>query len=390
MTPVLNYLLFLLVMAGITWLMLKGMPLLDRISLRPFWRRALQVFLIGNFYLLAFLFLIVGEWSENWQALSSYQIKLVMISLAVVAASDAVEMQASTRKWGFLKTQVLSSLAAFVALSAALLGTNYALWKLEREGFYLRGGFLNLDYIEFVILLFIGFFLLTLRTLYRFQIYENQQQVLLHQMEIKELEAAKQKAQLDVLQARLNPHFLHNSLNAIASLVYDFPERAEQMALALSRMFRYTLQTEGSTLVPLLQELEAATTYLEIEKIRFEEGLTYQITVSDEVAEFPVPRLILQPLLENALKHGISQRIGQGHVRISAYLDNGRLVLTVSDNGPCFDETSPLGFGWHATQNKLQLVYGADYRLERQNLPEKQVRMELPKPLTYDSPHTAH
>jgi sensor histidine kinase YesM len=377
-----NYLIFLIAMAGITWLLLKGMPLVDKIPLKSFWKKTLQVFLIGNVYLLVFALLLADGLGDNLPALVSYEVKLMVISLAVVGVSEWLEGQAELRGWPFVKTQILSTLLSFLALSAALLLANYLLWQVQwaEEKLYLSKGFLNLNYIEFLVLLFMGFLVLSLRTLHRFQSFESQQLVRIHQAEIKELESAHQKAQLEVLQARLNPHFLHNSLNAIAALVYDFPERAERMTLALSRMFRYTLQPSGSPWVTLGEELEAATTYLEIEKIRFEEALTIDIQVAPETYSFLVPRLILQPLLENALKHGVSRNIGQGQVAISARLRSQQLILEIADNGPAFDEASPVGFGWQATQDKLRLLYGQHFSLERLNEPYKHVRIVLPTP----------
>jgi two-component system, LytTR family, sensor kinase len=141
------------------------------------------------------------------------------------------------------------------------------------------------------------------------------------------------EAELRALRAQINPHFLFNSLNTVADLVITDPARAELMTLRLAQVFRHVLAHSARPVTSIREEIEFVRTYLFIEEARFGDRLRVEIDVAPEVAAEKVPSLILQPLVENALKHGLGPKIGPGHLRISAAARQDHVCLTVEDDG---------------------------------------------------------
>jgi two-component system LytT family sensor kinase len=141
------------------------------------------------------------------------------------------------------------------------------------------------------------------------------------------------EAELRALRAQINPHFLFNSLNTIADLVVRNPARAEAMTLRLASVFRHVLANSARPLTPLRDEIEFLRTYLHIEEARFGDRLTVRIDIAPEVAGEPLPSLILQPLVENALKHGLAPKTSPGHLWISAHVQDDQVCLCVEDDG---------------------------------------------------------
>ena len=169
------------------------------------------------------------------------------------------------------------------------------------------------------------------------------------------------RAQLDTLRAQLNPHFLFNSLNSVAVLarrgkVAD----VEQMVTGLADLLRHSLESSRSQLVALRVEIDALRRYLEIEHVRFQERLAVTIDVPKSLLERSVPSFILQPLVENAIQHGLTDLNRPLRVAIGARLSRGRLVLTVSDDGAGIvsEATTPNGFGLGNTRARLAGLYG--------------------------------
>jgi sensor histidine kinase YesM len=188
------------------------------------------------------------------------------------------------------------------------------------------------------------------------------------------LEKLKTRAELDALQAKINPHFLYNSLNSIASLVHDDPDKAEEMTLLLSKLFRYSTGRAGDLFATLTEELEMVRTYLQVEQVRFGNRLTFSVEVSDPALnELKLPQFLLQPIVENAIKHGIAKRADSGRIDIRIYEKDGDLNLCVHDNGPAFPDSMGGGYGLRSIQDKLRLLYGSEAGVEFQNWPVKQV-----------------
>jgi two-component system LytT family sensor kinase len=182
------------------------------------------------------------------------------------------------------------------------------------------------------------------------------------------LKASLSEARLAALKTQLNPHFLFNTLNSISSLMYTDTDAADRMMTRLSDLLRSTIHNDGGQEVTLREELEFVERYLEIEKIRFEERLKVAFRVEPEAFDGLVPAFSLQPLVENALKHGIGRLESGGRVEIEGRRSNGHLLVRISDDGPGSSE-DPVreGVGLTNTRSRLQELYGGAASLRARN-----------------------
>jgi two-component system LytT family sensor kinase len=202
-------------------------------------------------------------------------------------------------------------------------------------------------------------------------------------MKAVQLEAQLSDARLRTLQAELHPHFLFNTLHAISTLVHTKPEAADRMISRLSDLLRLTFDRSGSSRVPLQEELEFLQKYLEIEQTRFQDRLTVRYEIDPDTLDAEVPRLILQPLVENAIQHGVAPRSGPGSVQVAARRQNGRLWLEVRDDGVGLNAGARArlrsGIGLTNTRDRLECLYGDAHRLEfSDGGPGLAVRIEIP------------
>jgi two-component system LytT family sensor kinase len=174
------------------------------------------------------------------------------------------------------------------------------------------------------------------------------------------------EARLHVLSAQLQPHFLFNTLHAISALVYEDPPRAERLLARLSEMLRLTLRGGTRVETTLAEELALLRRYAEIQETRYGDRLRVAFDVEPSVRGAMVPRLILQPLVENAIRHGITRRITPGRVDVRAWEGQGRLHLAVSDDGVGLGEVRPVreGVGLAITRARLRQLYGPEQRVD--------------------------
>lgn len=209
-----------------------------------------------------------------------------------------------------------------------------------------------------------------------------------------EAEAAAQAAQIRALRYQVNPHFLFNTLNSLSSLIMSKRnDRAEEMVLAMSTFFRTSLSLDPNAEVTLADEIGLQRLYLDIEKVRFPTRLKVVIAVPEELESARLPALILQPLVENAIKYGVSQSKGQVVVKIEARRgDDGRLVLTVCDSGgkPLAREADHgTGVGLENVRQRLQARYGGRASSRFGPLAEGGYQAELVLPLEFENGPTA-
>ena len=185
-------------------------------------------------------------------------------------------------------------------------------------------------------------------------------------LQLAEARTLAQTAQLTALRLQLNPHFLFNTLNAISSLIVTGRNRdGEAMLSKLCGFLRTALVADGRSEVSLGEELETLQTYLEIEAIRFGDRLTVEFAAADDLLELPVPNFILQPLVENAVKHAVAPTSRPVIVRVGARRDGQDLILSVSDNGGIARPGSTgTGVGLDNTRRRLEVIYGPRARLE--------------------------
>jgi two-component system LytT family sensor kinase len=197
-----------------------------------------------------------------------------------------------------------------------------------------------------------------------------------------QLESGLAQARLNLLTSQLHPHFLFNTLNSISELMYEDVASAERMVARLSELLRLSLTRQDAALVPLDKELEALGIYLEIEKIRFQDRITVDLDIAPDIRPCPVPFLILQPLVENAVRHGISRLTRPGRVRIRARRKAERLEFEIRNDGPAEAvQSRPEGLGLRNTRDRLRALYQEDYVFEYGAIPEGgwKVRLEIPE-----------
>jgi LytS/YehU family sensor histidine kinase len=185
--------------------------------------------------------------------------------------------------------------------------------------------------------------------------------------------ALAQSAQLKMLRYQLNPHFLFNTLNAISTLVLDQKNAvANTVVSRLADFLRYTLDQDPMKTVTLTQEVAALNLYLDIEKMRFGSRLQVAISVDPAASSVPVPSLLLQPLIENAIKYAISPSESGGRISIAGRAEQGNVVLSIEDTGPGMVDTSRIddgrGVGLRNTRDRLQAMFGDRARIEFENV----------------------
>ena len=183
-----------------------------------------------------------------------------------------------------------------------------------------------------------------------------------------QLETRLVEAQLKALQQQLHPHFLFNTLHAISALMHRDVEAADRTLMRLSDLLRLTLEHIGQQEILLQAELDFLSKYLQIEQTRFADRLIVRFDVHPETLDTLVPNLILQPLVENAIKHGVARMAGPGHIDISARREGDKLRMEVRDDGVGLSEDAltalQKGIGVSTTRARLQHLFGADYRFE--------------------------
>jgi two-component system LytT family sensor kinase len=203
-----------------------------------------------------------------------------------------------------------------------------------------------------------------------------------------QLEGQLAKAHLHALKGQLQPHFLFNTLHSISALMLTDVIAADRMMSRLSDLLRMSLEGSSAQMTTLNHELEFANGYLEIEKIRFEDRLTVVLDIAPDTLDAQVPHLLLQPLVENAVRHGIARLSSGGEIRISANHYAGTLHLQVRDNGPGLAEHGEVqskdGLGVGATRERLRTLYGDDQQIEIRNATQGGVEVNVRIPFCPD------
>ncbi|MDX6611948.1 MAG: two-component system, LytTR family, sensor kinase [Blastocatellia bacterium] len=235
----------------------------------------------------------------------------------------------------------------------------------------------------------IGIYLLIALTSYALKYYRQYRE---GQLQTLQLESQLSLAQLQALKMQLHPHFLFNTLHSISALLNQDPAAARKMITRLGDFLRLTLENSGSQEVTLEQEMAFLSCYLEIERIRFQNRLVTRIDVAPETLDAKVPNLILQPIVENAIRHGIAPRSTPGLIEIEAKHQNGTLRIQVRDNGPGLSHhrTSEnlfrKGLGLANTKTRLERLYGAAHLFELSDNPDGGLIVTLEIPFHTDGP----
>ena len=178
------------------------------------------------------------------------------------------------------------------------------------------------------------------------------------------LKSSIRETEAKVLRSQLNPHFVFNALNSIRALVYENPVKAQQGITQLSNLLRNSLLADRRKTVELREEIKTVEDYLALEKVRYEDRLTCQINLDNRTLFWQVPPMMLQTLVENAIKHGVSQAVKGGFVEICSDIVMDKLYITIRNTGVLGDKEASGGFGLANTAQRLELLYGPEARFQ--------------------------
>ena len=211
------------------------------------------------------------------------------------------------------------------------------------------------------------------------------------ELETSQLETRMVQIQLQSLKTQLHPHFLFNALNTISAYIKKKPDTAIKMTARLSDLLRLTLDTKSHLEIPLHEELKIVKNYLEIEKLRFADRLEVQLDIAPGTSDALVPAMLLQPLVENAVRHGISRKIDKGTITISAHKQNSKLELRVEDDGPGMEannteENMFNGIGLRNIRERLKKLHGDESLMVIASKKNKGFEIKIIIPYRYSIP----
>ncbi|WP_340112838.1 sensor histidine kinase [Maribellus mangrovi] len=325
-------------------------------------------------------YLVVSD-SIRWYKVikpNDFLINFRNISLAVlIVGLPAINMLRVVEKQIHRNThkKVLKTVLIFLSTGLIPFSAYLAITALFKRN---DSPFITKDEIEFISFVFMIIMIIAaFRALISYFFFKEKDLVIENETKLIHLRELKTKAELNALHSRINPHFLYNSLNSIAGLAHTNADQTEHMALSLSKLFRYSINKEKSDWTTFHEELEMVKIYLDVEKVRFDDRLVYSIEIAEEMKELKIPRFIIQPLAENAVKHGISQSVEGGEIKIKIQKDKKDILITVEDSGKEFPQDLTPGFGLQSIYDKLEILYGDKFELSFTNSPVKQVSLKL-------------
>ncbi|MBX7152214.1 histidine kinase [bacterium] len=207
--------------------------------------------------------------------------------------------------------------------------------------------------------------------------FRNYQQSALQNVQ---LQAAKREAELSLLKAQLNPHFLFNALNSIRALTVENPAKAQDAITHLANMLRYTLQSQNDRSATFAEELQTVRDYLALESLRFEERLRVEWNIDPKSESLKMPSMLLQPLIENAIKHGVSHDPKGGEIRIESSVNNHQLIVRVTNSGRLNGESDSTKIGVENIRGRLRLMFGetAVFSLQQHNINTVCAEIQIP------------
>jgi signal transduction histidine kinase len=274
----------------------------------------------------------------------------------------------------FTATHAVLATSSRVAVMTLLAGRETEWWPAFRELF-----FLNFDWEMMTYWAVVGLS----------QALDYQRESQERTLTAAQLQTRLAEAQLQALQRQLHPHFLFNTLHTISALIHRDPESADDMLARLSDLLRLTLDRIGTQQLTLKEELDFLRKYLEIEQTRFGDRLQVHMDIEPGTLDAAVPNLLLQPLVENALRHGIGPKIGGGRLEVSARRDGDRLSLVVHDDGRgvTADKLNAFntGVGLRNTRSRLEHLYGDNHRFDFRPVPGGGLDVTIVIPFTVEA-----
>lgn len=356
---------------------------MNRVSISKYW--TFQVAGWGTFALINTFFAYSFEMLNDRQDIYLFFSRLgifVLLGLVITHLMRFVIIRLNTLQKAF-EQQIIQFL--FITLCFSLL-VSFLNTKLLSLNGLLKGN-------EIEILRKKSFFLLVLSGAFYFFIYffiwnliyftyhyvsKSRKQ----QMDTLQLEALVKELELKTIKAHINPHFIFNALNSIRALIDEEPSRARRAITELSNILRSSLKAEKGETVVFNEELKIVKDYLALENMRFEDRLQVAFEIDEDTLDQQVPPMMLQTLVENAIKHGISKQIKGGLIRVISEFENGYHLLAVQNTGYLNNNRSKEGFGLSSTQDRLSLLYGNKARFEIKQLDDTLVEAKVLIPAT--------
>ena len=329
--------------------------------------------------LLAFLISGVVYFSQvqrdrpiGWKNVFLWQVPIyIWAILSPLIVFFAKRFRFGQRNWWRLLPAHFIAVVVFLLLHAAIYVSFYKIvdpaWVAERGGFLAITLRVTINQAPTDLLMYF----IVLSCFYVIDFYRHFQA---EQLKSSELKAALASSQLNALKMQIHPHFLFNTLNSISALMHEDVKAADKMVARLGDFLRMTLENSGEREVSLKQEIDFVGRYLEIESVRFQDRLVVEMNIDPETLPARVPNLILQPIVENAIKHGISRQTKVGSLVISSERHGDRLQIRVEDSGPGLQPSNGNGkgsktggIGFANTRARLTHLYAENHRFEIKN-----------------------
>jgi two-component system LytT family sensor kinase len=313
-------------------------------------------------------FYIIAKYGWLW-AFMGQVIGTTLLTVFVFNLARLVAEHKKLKKLSFAKHNLLIFVTLVVVTAMVNLPLNYVLYDFQKQ--YLRYSLMSSIYLGGVTALVYA--VISYLDIERKRKFDEKE------LELSRLRESKAKAELDALHSKVNPHFLYNALNSIADLALTDGKKARRMTIALADLFRYSINYSQNNFSTVNEEVAMTEVYLQIEKIRFEDQLNYTVEMEEELGHYLVPRFILQPLVENAVKHGLKVTGKMTQINLTVKKENEVIKLVVADNGPLFPDTMMPGYGVKSVYDKMDLLFPGQYEIHFSNQPQKQVVILISK-----------
>ena len=310
-----------------------------------------------------------GNWTVNF--LRSFILTLTCSLFCTVFLCRSIEIISGFRK------PIFYTLFALEVTAGIFIGVVVSLSIIEQRIYFHK----NIFFLS----LLVGFFSSIMVTGYMF-FRENLEKKIARikevEVENERLKRMELETRLKNLQDKVNPHFLFNTLNSIAALLYETPAKAEESIMHLSELYRKVLSLTSKSLVCIKEEIELIKDYLELEKLRLNEQLDYQILCPEKLTNEKIPALLIEPLVENAVKYAQGSSNSSLYIKINIEEKGSFIFIVVEDNGVGFHaERTGYGFGLFSIQERLRLQFGENHEFDVHSNPEKgtKITVGLPK-----------
>lgn len=291
-----------------------------------------------------------------------YLLKVIFIVVAGLFSTHLLRWYMKRNNWLLLPVEkIIVRLALAVLLTSVIYS---ALVLLLNQAAGLDENRRNLDFITRLFANILNLGLLVVPWVLFYYIYHYLVKSRKQQLDTLKLETLVRELELKTIKSHINPHFIFNALNSIRALIDEDPNRARNAVTHLSNILRSSMQAEKLETVPLERELNIVKDYLALEYIRFEDRLKIEYNINDDTLSQPVPPMMLQTLVENAIKHGIGKQLNGGVVKVTSDFRNDYHRLVVQNSGHLNGHANGDGFGLSSTRNRLDLLFGGKAQFE--------------------------